>query len=562
MFPSFHFPDWTIQFVILLLVFGFPVALIFAWAFELTPEGIKRTGKDDAETVTKQSQRTLSLGLLVIILLLIGGLTYQLVFRKHSVTQPQETESQLSALKRVAVLPFHNIKDDPQTNFLGFALADQIIGSLAYVNNLVVRPSSAVRQFEHQSIPPEKAGHQLHVDFILDGNYLKNADLIRLNLELVNVHTNEIVWRNDFDVQYENAFKLQDLVSQKVADGLQVKFSTYKNTDIPENTQVYENYLKAISYPHTMDGAQLAISSLEKAIQLDSTYAPAFIELGNRYRYFATYNTEEQGRRKAAETAYQKALSLNPNLLAPLIGLSGLYNESGKQFEGVKLAKKALRINPNSTGAHGNLGYIFRYTGLLEKAIRELKTWVNLDPDSSVVNAYLGITYLYALQYNNALHRFNQSEDNPFTLVWKGELFLRMDKKERAEQSFKKVIAVEPGGVLGKISQVNLNYINGNTQEALSILKSLDNSVEQTGIYDGELYYNLAIKFSLLGDVKNCIRLLDKAIDHGFYNYPLMARDPSLDSARENPEFHRVLNRAKQASEIFKEALVADSLLD
>ncbi len=134
-------------------------------------------------------------------------------------------EASKPEIKKLAIVPFINIRNDPETNFLGFALADQIIGSLAYVSNILVRPSSAVRQYENQHIDPASAGNKLKVDFILTGSYLKEAGIIRLNLELIDIHNNEIIWRDDFDVKYENTFKLQEIVSEKVTNGLKVKFT-------------------------------------------------------------------------------------------------------------------------------------------------------------------------------------------------------------------------------------------------------------------------------------------------------------------------------------------------
>ncbi|MGE5804922.1 MAG: protein kinase domain-containing protein, partial [Ignavibacteria bacterium] len=131
-------------------------------------------------------------------------------FRKNT------AEADKPAVKKLAIVPFINIRNDTETNFLGFALADQIIGSLAYVSNILVRPSSAVRQYENQNIDPASVGNKLKVDFILTGSYLKEAGIIRLNLELIDIHNNELIWRHDFDVKYENTFKLQEIVSEKV----------------------------------------------------------------------------------------------------------------------------------------------------------------------------------------------------------------------------------------------------------------------------------------------------------------------------------------------------------
>ncbi len=464
-------------------------------------------------------------------------------------------------IERIAILPFNNIKNDPKTNFLGFALADQIISSLAYVKNIVVRPASSIRQYQNENVTPIKAGNQLKVDYILDGSYLKDNDIIRLNLELVNVHNNQIAWKNDFDVKYVNTFKLQDLVSRKVTSGLKVKFAVNKiHKAIPGNSKVYEDYLKAVSYPHTMEGTQQAISILNKAIKVDSTYAPAYSQLGSRYDYVANYSVKGSGNKKAAEKAFLKALSINNNLLSALNGLSRLYNENGKQLQAAKLLMRALKINPNNADAHFSLGYIFRYTGPLDKSLKEMQKAVELDPNNPIFQS-IGITYLYTQKYQDALKVFEKSENNAFDLGWEGEIFLRLKNIKSAEQSLKKAIEIEPGGVLGDFSKAQLQYVKGNKRKSLDILKSMDESVEKAGIYDGEMYYNIANYFGLLGDAKDCVRLLKIAINHGFFDYQVMLNDTFLNPVRDDPEFKETLQQAKLKSDNFKDELIDNSLL-
>ncbi len=127
----------------------------------------------------------------LIVLLVAGYFIFRPGDGRTGSTQPPGG----AALARLAVLPFVNLRSDPQTDFLGFALADQIIGNLSYVRTLIVRPASAVRKYQTQSVEPAVAGHDLDVDLVLTGNYLKEADIIRLSLELVDLKSNAILWR-------------------------------------------------------------------------------------------------------------------------------------------------------------------------------------------------------------------------------------------------------------------------------------------------------------------------------------------------------------------------------
>ena len=177
-------------------------------------------------------------------------------------------------------------------SFLGFALADQIIGSLSYVSSLRVRPSSAIRRYQEQTVDAPTAARELQVDYVLMGYYLKEGSMVRLNVELVEARSNEMVWRETIKANYDNVFDLQDAAAEKVLGGLKVRFSSGERqnmrADVPADPLAYEYYLRAISYPVTLDGDQMAISMLEEALKLDPGHAPAWSELGFRINQVRT----------------------------------------------------------------------------------------------------------------------------------------------------------------------------------------------------------------------------------------------------------------------------------
>ncbi len=486
----------------------------------------------------------------IMILLIAVSLIIWNLISSH---KPVNTAASLS-LKRIAVLPFTNVNNNAEVNFLSFALADQIINSLAYIRDILVRPSSSIRPYQNEVVDISAAAKKLNVEYILSGSYQKESDEIRLNVELVEVSSNKLVWHDGIEVKYENAFKLQDIVSQKVVDGLKVKFSPkesgIKSTDVPNDPLAYEYFLRGVSYPVNNEGNQAAIDFLTKSIQIDSNFAPSYSELGYRYHTLATYELSKRDKLKNAESAYKKALSINNESLSALGNLASLYTETGKTSQAVELTRRALEINPNNAQIHFWLGYIFRYTGLLDKAAEEMETAVKLDPANKRFRS-IGVTFLYQFKYKEAIEGLDLDKGSPYSLAFKGQIYYRMNKIDSAKKYFEKVIKIEPDGSLGRWSKAMLDFLNGNKEDGLVEIKTL----EMSNVFDAEQIYNYANLYGLYGDKKDCVRLLEKAIDGGFYCYPFMSKDSFLDPVRDDKKFMEVMAYAKSKYEEFKKSL-------
>jgi serine/threonine protein kinase len=507
---------------------------------------------------SKSLKQRIIFGAAILILLAAVVLSVNYLQRDNQQKEAANASHAQPQLERLAILPFVNLKSDPETDFLGYALADQIIGALAYVKNISVRPSSAIRKYQNEVPDIATAGHELQVDYVLTGNYLKQGNLVRLNVELVNVNSNELIWREPIEVKYENAFTLQDIVSKKVIEGLQVQFTPAEQKrlqgDVPQNPLAYEYYLKGISYPFTTQTNQLAVEMLDKSIQLDSSFAPAYVELGNRHHRLANYKFGGINQIKIAEKYLQKAVLLNPDLLSALGHLAIMYTEISRTEEAVELTKEMLKINPNNPDAHFSLGYIYRYVGMLEESEREYDIAISLDPKKGFRSA--GITYMYLGKYEKALQGFNLDPESSFNLGWKGQLYLRQGQQDLALEYLNRSISLDPNSNTGYWAMSIKAYLERNNSEGIRFTKL----TEEKNPTDSEVWYNVANTYGLLGEKDGCIRTLRNAVNGGFYNYPFMLTDYFFDSVRDEPEFQEVLALAKEKYEAFKKKFFPEQL--
>ncbi|HUP25587.1 MAG TPA: protein kinase, partial [Thermoanaerobaculia bacterium] len=303
---------------------------------------------------------------------------------------------------RLAVLPFVGLQRDPDLEFLGFALADQIIGSLSYVRGLIVRPSAAVRRYQAAPADPPTAGRELGVEYVLTGSYLCHANRIRLTLELVEAQSNDMVWRDLIEEEYDNVFALQDAAAARVLQHLEVRFShderTRMRADVPCDALAYEYYLRAVSYPVSLEDNRLALEMLDKAVELDASFAPAHAEIGYRLYQTASYGLQGAAAERRALDACGRALSLNPDLLDALYQACFHAVNSGDHERALELVERIFRVAPDSADGHFTLSYLCRYTGLQQESVRAVERALELHP-GNVRFRSAGFTYVYQRDY-------------------------------------------------------------------------------------------------------------------------------------------------------------------
>ena len=454
------------------------------------------------------------------------------------------TKPQPVNIKKLAVLPFCNILDDQETNFLGFALADQIIGALAYSKKILVRPSSAIRKFQNEVVDIQKTGSELIVDYILTGNYLKVADTIRLNMELIELEQNKMIWREPVELQYKNVFELQDIVSQKVVKELKVRFSDEERIlmkhETPGNQAAYQIYLRALSYPPTIEGNKISVEMLRSAINLDPEFAPAYHEAGIRLHYMAQVGENTSEDLENAIENLNKAISLKENFLQALASLALIYTDIGKHEEAHSLLMRALKINPNDPWIHFSLSYHYRYIGFLDESEKELEIVFSIDPENPRFRSSI-VTYMFKGKYDEVLESFDLAIESPYTLNYLGEIAFRSGRKELSKEYFEKVIKIKDEIGEYYFASSFLEFFKGNISEAIKF----NIKREEAEPADGEILYEIARLYALFNSKENCIRALKKSIDMGFVSYPFMIKDSFFNAYSEDEDIQALFSIAE-----------------
>ena len=461
-------------------------------------------------------------------------------------------------LPLLAVLPFSGLKPDPDTDFLGFALADQVIGSLAYIKTLLIKPSSAIRKYQGPAVDQATAAKELNVDYLLTGYYLKEAGTLRLNLELVRTGTDELIWREAIQVRYDNVFQLQDLVSQKVVERLDVQFSRETSgrpeAAVPSNPAAYEFYLRSLSFPHTNEGDKLAIAMLRNSVALDDDYAPAHAELGSRLGSYGLLALQGPGMYREVEECYRAALARDGENLQALGGIAGLYADIGKTYEALEMTERMLKINPNHAQSHARHCSVLRFAGLLDESWAAAQKAVSLDADNPFFRN-LGMTPFYDGRYDDAIGLFSLDKDSFMSIAWIG--FAKYLKGDKAAGLAMMAAGArhEPDGHLGHHFGALMAGWRGDFAEGVA----LAHKWEAPGHYDAEWYYNLANTYALLQDLEGCERTLKRSVEGGFFCYKYLKNDPLLEPLRGEPVIAALIEQARVKHLAFREIYEARS---
>jgi TolB-like protein len=406
---NFQAPDWVIQAILIVLLIGFPLALIFAWAFELTPEGIKKEKDvDRSKSITHVTGRKLDRTFIVVLVVALAYFIWESRFAPvsddNSVaatsegnvipakagTSPTTAESlKKPPAKSIAVLPFVNMSSDSEQEYFSDGISEEILNSLARIKELKVAGRTSSFAFKGKNQDLRQIGETLGVEHILEGSVRKSGAKVRITAQLIQVDDGFHLWSDTYDRELTDVFAIQDEIATAILtqlkahllDGEQIVISS---TGI--NPEAYDLYLLARQriYERSRPTLESAIGLLDQAIAIDPEYEPAYAQRGIAALLLSeeSYGTLSEDQSQTQAKLYlDQALRLDPQLPEALAGMGLYYNNiPGKTDEAIAILEKALDINPNLINASNWLQTAYANAGRPAESIQILESMVDRDP--------------------------------------------------------------------------------------------------------------------------------------------------------------------------------------
>jgi serine/threonine-protein kinase len=407
-FPVFDVPNWAIRLVVLLIIIGLPVALVLAWAFEITPQGIKRTETADAMPQAGRQKNNAWIYVVVVGAVVSIGLFF---LGRYTAGNGASRNSEAAAAlpqKSIAVLPLLNESGDPKDEYFSDGLSEELIAALAQISGLKVIGRSSSFRFKDRKEEPKTIGEKLGVSTLLDGTVRKQGDRVRIVAELVNAADGIQLWTRTFDRELKDIFAVQEEIARAVADSLKVKLlGTQENPSqiATNNVEAHNAYLQGHFHllRRNVEDFRKAIGYYDQAIQLDPRYALAYAERAEAWAFMGDLTGQRPTAYPKAQSDAEKAVAIAPGLAEARAALGWVRCLAEWRFaEGLAELKRAKELSPANPTANDLLARIIVYLGRFDEAERQAREAVELDPLSTVTQANLARVLFYAGKLDEA----------------------------------------------------------------------------------------------------------------------------------------------------------------
>ena len=389
LFPIFEIPNWAVRLVVLLLALGFPIALILAWAFELTPEGIQLTaGTREEGAVRKRMRRPIFWSLIGLGAIAALLLSFHLL-RPAPISPPNET-AQPPGRRAVAVLPFENLSEDKANAYFADGIQDEIITRLAKIGDLKVISRTSTHAYRAKPEKLSEIARQLGVGHIVEGSVQKIGERVRINVQLIEAQTDDHLWAELYDRNLTDIFAVQSEVATAIARSLQAKLSGREHAAVTatptNNLAAYDAYLRGIDFAsragQTPSDSKQAAALFEEAVRLDPTFAQAWAALAqtNAGLYFQHLDVTP-ARKEAARLAAETATRLNPTGAETLLANAYYRYHIERDYNGARtLFEKIQREVPSSSEATEALARIARRQSRWKESLALYEQATKLNP--------------------------------------------------------------------------------------------------------------------------------------------------------------------------------------
>jgi TolB-like protein/Tfp pilus assembly protein PilF len=393
-FPAWELPNWALRLVIVLLLVGFPIALILAWAFDVTPQGIQAT-PEVAVPRTHRRRNVIMLAATGVILSAIAGF-----FLLPRISSAHKID------KSIAVLPFENLSDDKENAYFADGIQDDVLTNLSKIGDLKVISRTSVMPYRGKASNVREIGKALGVGAVLEGSVRRVGNRVRVNVQLICADTDEHLWAEDYDRDLTDVFAIQTDLAQKIADALQAKLSPGEKSQMErkptENGEAYLAFVQAHNLScafEDFDKLKQSEQLFERAIDLDPNFALAIARYSQLESWIVHTFDPTAARREKARTLAERALQLQPDLPEAHLarGVSYYYGDNNydaalREFE---IAQRGL---PNESEIYLYSGAIQRRQGKWAESTANLEKAVSLNPKDAW--PLQNLTDNYAMQRN------------------------------------------------------------------------------------------------------------------------------------------------------------------
>jgi len=413
--PTFEAPQWVLQTITFVIVLGFPLALIFAWAYELTPEGLKREEEvDRSESITHQTGRKLDF----LIIGVLGIAVIYFVSDKFFWTGEPATLTSVSTEQSIAVLPFVNMSSDPDQEYFSDGIAEDILNQLTKIRGLQVVGRTSSFAFKGMNEDLRVIGKKLNVANILEGSVRKVGNQVRITAQLIKVADGFHLWSDTYDRDLTDIFAIQEEIAKAVAKALSITLGVGEG-DLgvggTRNFDAYDAYLAGIAHMKQFgpEGTVRAIEYLEKAVALDPEFADAWSALAGSYRNGATYYIPERTEElyDKSEAATSRAIEIAPEAVASLIAAASLQKQNRDWTKAEQSLKKALELAPADYRTNLQNGLFLLDVGRPRETIDYYRRAVTSEPLLITPTSGLGFAHQVNRDFDEALKEFDRAKD-------------------------------------------------------------------------------------------------------------------------------------------------------
>jgi len=534
-------PDWVMQTILLVLALGFPVVVFFSWAYEVTPEGIKRESEiDRTQSITHVTGRRLDRAIVVVLVIALAYFAYDkfilsaareaaLVEATAQAAAEQarvEPEAASESDKSIAVLPFVNMSDDASNEYFSDGISEELLNLLSKIPELRVTSRSSAFSFKGQNIHIPTVAKKLNVAYVLEGSVRKAGNRVRITVQLIEAASDVHMWSESYDRELDDVFAIQDEIAGKVVSVLQVQLLGALPVSTETDSEAYAHYLQG---KHFLESAgrkstQESEDAFRKALAIDPEFAPAWAGLSRTVRARANWGLIdlETGTEEARQAAL-RALQLDDTLAdawAMLAHIQWVYDWAWNVAEGT--ARTALLHGPHDARALEIASNVARSLGHFEKSLKYALAAVEVDPLSPFILRSLGLTYW-------SMKRYDLAEDAlrrvlvlyPDREGARSNVSLHIALQDRPEEAWQ-LLQTEKSEILRSLVGALVLHDLGKSDEALQANQyAIDNA-------DDWLAYQIAENFAYMGDVEAAFRWLEITFEQRDGGMTYILIDPTL----------------------------------